>query len=737
MAKTTEMNVSSVPTNAAMATQTSHVAVGMTLSKIQSLTSVIAEEHAPHFASGNPPDLDDRAHPATDGKRYYRPKLRVATRAAPSFGPEVRFLKDVQGKVRLVFELEEQPPPLAPGRARALPFRIDSMVLRWNSGTRTLPKPTVLDSQQPNGPDPAFSVRCGVELSPSDVEALNAALSDPRSAARIEVTLSFGYYIDTVTTVTTPRPQRTVLRGEVAPMVASAARLDLQPAGEVEVEPAAARANATMVKANKLSGALSALIAARDDGASVVSAESIRLQLKAERARQRTETRSDFRRASFTRSVPFTFDAALEQNRLVFAAIRAGEVVPETWSETAFGYVRKAPYPNTIYFMPQEVRLAFNAEMETAHLIPNLYRDEQHDIRVRLTLRAAPWFDPEKVVALRDHLYRSSNGAVANPQVVAGGYQQATLQLTTAFPEQIRTLNDTAVLIDLSGGVDVTLDVTLEFYQFLAELLTSPVGIIGEVRVVLQEEPGAEGRPPSKLERTVPVRLRLDSFASLPVSVGVEGDALRPDQITIGNPSSVPLRVGGCLPRLLQWDDNSVVPLEVFDAITTEDFPRIIAAGDSLQVAVKPRVDGELLWNAVDVSLTQLGLQRTATEVLERIHEVAPTGALSWRVNVECPTFQRSPLPPELTDLFRLEVQISRPGFATQKVVLGPDTPAQSVNMQRSLKELMSKRGEDGLAFSYRVRNVYFARQGGWSDEQLADGENLFVFPNPPDTDGA
>lgn len=456
------------------------------------------------------------------------------------------------------------------------------------------------------------------------------------------------------------------------------------------------------------------------------------LKRAAVEAKEKVRTNSSFRKVSVTRSIPFTFDASLDQNRLIFAAIRGTGTVQETWTDTTFGPIRRAPFPNTVYCLPNEVRLAFNSEMGTAHVVPNLYRDDHDEVRVRVVLRAVPWFDPEKSVELRDHLYRSSAGALACPQLVAGGYQSAKLEMLTAFPEQIKTLNEASLNVDLSGGVDLTLDLSLEFYRFVCELLTGPLGIVGRVRVLLQETPAKENTPAVRLERTVDMRLKLDNLASFPVGVAVEEDAIRPDQVTIRNESGGELKIGGCVPRLLQVDSNSVVPLEVYDGQTDATFPRQLNPNESMTLQIKPKVAaGELLWNAVEVNLTKMRLTQTPAQILDRVHEVAPSGTLSWKLNVECPVFQQSPVPAPFSSVFRVEVQIIRPGFATEQIVLGAQKASAQVTMQRTLKDLLAAQSGGQFTFKYRVRNVYFDHVGKWSEEKDGEGSNHFVFPNP------
>lgn len=104
--------------------------------------------------------------------------------------------------------------------------------------------------------------------------------------------------------------------------------------------------------------------------------------------------------------------------------------------------------------------------------------------------------------------------------------------------------------IGLESGFQVTLDLSLEFYRFLAELLTREncPGLTGEVKVRLETcPPAVEGGAEQVLERRVLVRL--------------PADVLSPRHVEIANLAPVEVSLGDCIPRLLQFDANSVHPI--------------------------------------------------------------------------------------------------------------------------------------------------------------------------------
>lgn len=773
-------NTVSVAVLSAAALERPQVAVGMQLSRVQLLTQIAQDESAPQFSGDQEPLQDGRAYKASDGLSYYRPQLRVAQRAVTPIGPDVRFYKDVAGKVRLQFELEEVRPAGLPADAVPFNVRVEQVVLRWQGGQRVFDRPTLARDEDDNGPTgPAFALLIGAELAAEEVQPIYLALRTPASRARLDVQLAYSYYVDAPAlpqrppegppiivrpgdSVTTRPGNAGVTRPESGPPV-------VRPGGPVSVGAPGARIPASPPRRTvvvRTPGAPVVVRRRQDFGhvmgdilgagstpsagdALLVPATRVQLQgpvLSAsvlrsvgtitdmlrradERARQ-----PNYKTATIAYSVPFIFDPSLDHHRPIYSMLESEAALDEQWTDTSFGPICRAPFPNTVYRLPDEVRLAYNVELGTPHLLPTLYRDDDENVRVRVTMRVMPWHNPDQLVKLRDHLHRSSSGALAAPTITVGGYKSAKLHLTSAFPEQIQAITGQEIEIDLERGSEIILDLSLEFYRFLAELLSGPVGLTGEVSVALSAEAPAGGGPAERVRR-VPMRLSLGSVARLPYDVQVEQQTVSPTEVLLVNRSRADMQVGGCVPRLLQYDANSVVPIEVFDATTTTNFPTTLAADATLSVAIKPAADQELLWNAVQIELIDQRLTRPAQEVLDRIHEVAPSGTLSWVIEVECPPLLQNPLPARFENLFRVEVELSRPGFKTQQVVLRRGQAVGKVTMQRSLREILSPDAGGVEQFEYRVRNIYNDREGTWGAPRTGAGSSIAVFPNPPETD--
>lgn len=732
------------------------IAVGLSMARMQYLVQVAGDDQAPHFVPGQEPVNDGVAVQAISGQLLYRPQLRVAQRTVEPLGPEVRFLKDPSGQVRLQFELEEAPIAGLPAGAEPMAVKVESVTLNWldngQNHSRPFDSPTLVSTDDPQHPAlPNFRLRVGVDLKADEVDPIYRAMSQAGANAVLNVNFSYGYWLDQQVDVppTDPRPinwnpRRFPIRVKLGEPFDPHVPLMLRRMQVVPHRPDPVDLSTIMVAPMLNMTAASALVA-ESVAASPMTVEPLRMRDRIDLVRldsemigdlldkkRDRETQSNFRQVTLARTVTFFFDPALEHNRAVFSAVVGDSSLGTAWQNIGFGLVRAANFPNTVYRLPDEIRLAYNAELAAPHVIPALYRDAEDEIRVRVLLRAAPWYDPVSLVKLRDTLRKTSGGAISFANVVMGGYEKAVLKLGGAFPDQVKALGGAAEIeIGLEGSFEIVIDLSLEFYRLLAQLLVSPVGLTGQVDVTLDMK--APGAPAAQLQVFhVPLRLNLADVASLPITVTLPGETLSPAQLIVASGAGVETRVGGCAARLLQYDENSVTPLEVFEGlVTTPTFPLTLPATGSVTIDVHPKAElqGEL-WNAIQVELTGHRLLAPASQVLEHIHEVAPSGSISWKLQVECPLLTRTPLPDNFQTLYRVEVQIQSAGFADQQLVLSPTAAQANLNMNQTLRDIVGSAGGSINRFKYRVRNIYVDHQGKWSELKDGEGSDLFVFPN-------
>ncbi len=728
------------------------LAVGMNLGRLSGILAQAGDSAAPHFTDGAGADRDVPAVTDVHGRLWYRPGLRVSDRPS-SIGPDVWFLKNADGAVRLEFQLEET----GPGGADGTPFAVtvDSVTLQWTDGgtakARAFSNPSIGPSDDP-AKQPHFVVTVGDVLGRDEVQALYHALSARDSTAKLLVGMSYGYWVDT-TVVVDPDPQPEPRpRPRPRPDPDSEPRPRPRPIGwPRQVEPFSATTRLTEASAVPAEPIAPRPIAAEPIAAEPITAEPIAAEPIGPRSvsprmaiirgdqigrvdstriaeildeRRRLETRQDFRRVSYVREVPFAFDEALDANTAIYRAIK-GERLEAEWTSGPNGWLRRAEFPNTVYRLPDQVRLAFNADLGVPHVLPTLYRDDADEPKVRVVLQLRSWHDPTALVEIADLLGTA-------PDIVSGGYEKATLTFTGAFPDEIRALAGTTTEITLESTTEVTLDLTVEFYSFLVQLLTGPIGVTGTVSVTLGSTTGPDGTTTQPIVRQVPVRLSLGLPAALPLEVSVPVDALSPTEVTVTNKSGAAASVGGCTPRLLQFDANSVLPLEVFRARSTGAFPLQLPPEATAQIPVVP-VDsgGARLWNAVLAQLTDVRLELTPQAALNRIYEVAPTGTVSWQLDLDCPPLASSPGPAKFSPVVAIDVRVTRPDGRTETAHLTRGNAAVSLTMKRTLAELAASQGSIDT-FTYTVRNLYEDHPGKWGEAQQGEGTAYTVYPNDP-----
>ena len=721
------------------------LAVGMNLGLLSGILVQAGDSAAPHFADSAGADRDVPAVVAVDGRPWYRPGLRVSDRPS-SIGPDVWFLKNADGAVRLEFQLEET----GPGGPDGTPFAVtvDSVTLQWTEGgtpkARAFSNPTIGPSADP-ARQPHFVVTVGDVLGRDEVQALYHALSARDSTAKLMVGLSYGYWIDTAVVVPDPQPEP---EPEPEPRPRPRPRPEPEPGPRPwpggwprRVEPfaatmpltemsAATPMTFTRVEAAPVEAA-PADFAARSvmSRMAIVRGDEIRRLDRGQLAEildenRRLETRQDFHRVSYVREVPFAFDEALDANTAIYRAIK-GERLEAEWTSGPNGWLRRAEFPNTVYRLPDQVRLAFNGDLGVPHVLPTLYRDDAGDPKVRVVMQLRPWHDPAALVEVGDLLGTA-------PDIVSGGYEKATLTFTGAFPDQIRALAGATTEITLESTTEVTLDLTVEFYNFLTQLLTGPIGVTGTVLVTLGSSTGPDGGTAQPIVRQVPVRLSLGLPAALPLEVSVPADALSPAEVTVTNKSGAAASVGGCTPRLLQFDANSVLPLEVFRARSTGTFPLALPPGATAQIPVVPvDADGARLWNAVLAQLTDVRLELDPHAALDRIYEVAPTGTVSWRLDLDCPPLASSPGPARFSSVVGIDVRVTRADGRTETAHLTRGNASVALTMRRTLAELAATGGSID-SFTYAVRNYYEDHPGKWGEAEQGEGRTHTVYPNDP-----
>jgi len=676
--------------------------------------------------AGEPLDAGT-AYPALDGTVYYRPSWRVAERGPGLLaGPDVWFSRDTDGTIGLRWTLADVPPPDAPADAWSLVVGVDRASVVWHGGSQEVSELALQPRVDRVAGQPGMLVRGATQLLPDQARALELAMSDASSGCRLEVTCTIHYEVQVQQQAGPPRLLVFSAAEDAAAMKFkefgfSVSYLDDggTPYQVVEVE------ERYLEQTGDLLEELGIGWTPRE------TLDALRPALIGLLGEYRVDELtggpvSSQRESPITQAVPFVFNPNDDANRPIYRALHGAANLTGSWQKSAAGWLRAAPFPATVYRIPDEVRLAFDPDLGTPHVVATLYAGGQGSA-VRVLLRVAPWQDPRKVAETR----ALTRGEAT--QVIVGPVESAALRLGGSFPEGVRIIGAAGrVPISIAGGADLLMDLSLEYFQLLSDALGGAVGLPGDVEVRLGDGDGTV---------SVPVSLRMDRVDDLPVGVEVQppaagGPGGSPTAVRVTNRSGTAIRIGGCAATFLQLDRGTVVPMANYPARCTSAFPIELAPGGAADLTFEPADphDGDR-WNAVLVDLLDKTMVDDARTTLLKVHRLAGGGELTWDLTISSPVFAAPTVPTRWAELSSLEVEISAPGFETTTVVLRRDTPARTLTMRTPLSALVAGAAAGIRTATYRVRNNYLDHQGQWTAPQQQSGEELIIFPNPTTPD--
>lgn len=719
----------------------------------------------PVFLAANEPSQDNRAYPAIDGRSFARPLLALEQRGGAFPGPDVAFLKDIDGSTHLHIALRQTLPPGVPDGTEPLGTLSGQPRIVWTGGDFVLPEPTPMD-----GTDGApGDLRILVPLAPDQVAMLVQAMTDPAAGCALVADYAASYRVRSDPSPTVPdrpipdlprppwhRPRPFPDGGPFLPQL-----LPIM-IPETQELPRLVMLNAMTVSAGMPGGVVMGAAPTTADTVGPVRMANAALVSKAARISPDLLKHWRDRRiidipdfwvgpvaaderpvtTSFTRRIPFFFDRSLDQNLGVFRAISGAATLPGDWQDSEWGTLRPAEFVNTVHLLPHEFRLAYDAARGLPHMLPVQYAAPDGSRRLRVMLRTEPWFDPARVAGLQAALSRQSGGTYVHPQVIGGGVAGARLTLRTIFPEDIAVEEDAeadGVAIDMASSFDLTLDLSEEYYALLATILTGPVGLTGSVEVTLA--PAAEGAPAAL--RQVPLVLTFQRLGALPLTEFVATATLNPERVDVTNRAGQPVTVAGAEASLLLLDENALLPAAVLAARPAEAFPLTIDAGATTTLTFAPVAAPEgSVWNTVVPVLTGVTAAVDPDASLRAIHALAPPGTFGWRLRILSPQLTQAAAAPGSDQMVAVEVRLTRQGAAPVQATLMVPEAERVMTFPRALDDLIpiapgsSNAGDGFLRLSVTARGVWSAGFGPWSDPVDHVGDTLFVFVSPRDGGG-
>ncbi len=693
----------------------------------------------PVFLAVNEPTRDGRAYPAVDGRRFARLALRLGRRGGAFPGPDVMFLREIDGTTYLHLTLVQALPDGMTEDTEALGLLAAPPRIEWNGGSFPLPEPTPAEAETPG----TSTLRILAPLAPDQVAMLVQAMTDPNAGCQLVADYSASYRVRTTAPANPrPRPQRPfhvldlpllrrdmVIQPQVVLPDGPAIRPFLTnpvPAVEGGGDPLAAPTRIQLAEGALLTreAVIAPELLLRWRDLKIIDIPAIPPAPADPEERDVT--------ATFSRRVPFFFDRTLDQNIGVFRAISGAAVLPSDWQDSEWGTLCPAEFVNTVYLLPHEFRLSYDAARGLPHMLPVQYAAPDGSRRLRVVLRTEPWFDPARVAGLQSALSRQSAGVFVHPQVIAGGTSGARLTLGTIFPEAIAVDGDAeaeGVAIDTASPFDLVLDLSEEYYALLVAILTGPIGLTGSVEITLA--PARDGAP--AMVRRIPLALSFQRLGALPLAEHVATATLNPERVDVTNRAAQAVTIAEAAASLLLVDENALLPAAVLAARPAEDLPLVLEAGGSATLTFAPVAAPEgAVWNAVVPVLSGVTAALDPDASLRAIHALAPAGSAGWRLRILSPQLAQANGPEAM---IAVEVRMARAGMAPVQATLMAGEAERQVTFPRPLDDLIpdtagggGTAGDGFLRLSVTARGVWPSGFGPWTEPAEHMGDTLFVF---------
>ncbi|MFF8195661.1 hypothetical protein ACF05L_33425 [Streptomyces bobili] len=456
---------------------------------------------------------------------------------------------------------------------------------------------------------------------------------------------------------------------------------------------------------------------------------------------------------------------------------------PDTvWVESGAGLWQASPLPNQYFVIPHEYRLAFDVERGTPAMSVLLVReggaagaeDATQAWKVRVRFKLVPWLDPRELEKLRAVIAELEG--VSYPQLVMGGYADVTFDQSSWLQDlggRALSADSETTRVD-ARGFELVLDCSMEFYTLLAQLLAPPTGaatgVDGRVLLDLRTSPDEEA---PLARREVPVRIRLDRpddgfltteqiTAPFPDPATWPSGWTPPFYAKVRNPCAVQADVAGVTAALLVLDPLTGVPVDraaaaatpaafsvgLPDAPAVQPPPEAAPAGapPGFQPPANPPVsNGEVLLRLTQTEripvdprlVSSLALDFAGVTVrldpavmLERVHQLGTSTGLVARVNVSSYQLKHpESLPPELADVFGIDVEVKRGSADAVTVSLNRDGPEASIDLPFGFSDMAAGVRPDQPKFEYRRRNVATKGAGPYSAWESVVGKSLHVTP--------
>lgn len=723
---------------------TSLISPKLNLAALRMLTVDLHVKNAPVVTSD--PVRPDAGLTGADGTSYFVPYARVSKRSKASSVKNI-FFERTEGKVVLRVWFDIARPDSVASDAQPLPVDSYAVALVDSTGTRInftrcdeLPAGEVADGL-------VSQLICETEVDPNQVVSI---MQEDRNA-RFDVQGTVHYGLGAAATPAA-KPVKPPVSRPVSPNIGARLAARLKP-GALRGALSRPRRGELSLTGNP-SAAKPPVVNPVTFVPLIASLSPVLVPPATTAPPQQKSKRMSLALATGT-EVSAHFPTSVSENRVIYAQVTSGfgSEPWSTWARTTEGQFTDSPVPDQFYILPDEYRLAFDAETGLPSMSVILVPPEEptadapmsfaRDYGIRCRFGVVPFVDPARRERLRAEITRHTG--VAYPELLVGGVSSAEFKLSNEHAGLGASLVggiDAVAEVD-AFGFSLVLDCNSQFYTLLSSLLTGG-GVGGEVALqLLDSDDDAQ-------QAAVPVRLQLNRPAldfisaemiepARPVAADAGGAAVlagpNPPRLRISNPSGYELTIGEVHATLLVVDDTLPSPLDAVPATANPSTVTLPGAVDGTPASVEIDLTADdtskpTLYGGIGVGLIAVDVNIDAASVLNRVHDLG--GSADMETEVELQSYQLAHpdiLPESHADVFGIELQLARASADPITVFLTRDQPAVNAQVAFTLRDALEGASPEQPTFSWRRRNMAGSGTGEWSDWEEMTGRQLFVSP--------
>ncbi|MDO1446477.1 hypothetical protein Q0590_09470 [Rhodocytophaga aerolata] len=396
-------------------------------------------------------------------------------------------------------------------------------------------------------------------------------------------------------------------------------------------------------------------------------------------------------------------------------------------------YYRPTTQPDDFYFLPQSFRIKakeHNGEPKISISMlagedPN--KPEMYRINIGITL--IPYYNPKAKKDLYRTLDSLSKGTIKFCKLRLGGYKSAQFKLKEAFAGENAVfrgkIQETISSIDPVNGFTLMVDCSLESFDFFKREITDGQWIIGDIVFELISDKG--GQEQISLA-SIPVELDIRKLAGIPVAIDSVVEKTEDDEVAIkgfkiNNTNTFPITVNGAELMLLSKIGSTVYDAD-YEIGVQRSWPVAVDKQAAEEVLLKTEDIADIadrFWTELICEPHGVSLNTSPDEVLGKVIDYATGDPQVWRLEVSCPLFERWTQLDEATlapfqQVHLVSVEIKNEDGSVFSVQLDKNKPVASIEMARSITQILKSQQLSSRKYQYRVGTVYVVNPTHWTD---------------------